>query len=123
MGLASLRADQRAVLIERLREQVAALALPGDVAVCLVGSWARGEQSGLSDIDLLVVAPEHRLERARDRLLDVADDVVAIETGSWQRRLAEGDPLIQGLAEDAVALTTPPPSPSAAPGGSGRSGG
>lgn len=63
-------ADLRTVLLERLRENVAAWEVPAE-RVVLFGSAARGSGNETADIDLLVVRP----------------DVVAVDDQTWRNQL------------------------------------
>ena len=105
MGIAAVREQRRNQRIERLAQDVGAAALPAGVRVYLVGSWARGDWSGASDIDLLVIGPEAVLEEARSRLADLADDTICISDDQWAYRKAIGDPWVLGLQRDAVPLS------------------
>ena len=104
MGLAAIREQRRQDMVQRLRQEVAALDLPETVTVAVIGSWARGDWAGDSDIDLLVIGPEQEIQRARFQLMEIADDVIALDRDRWNRRRAAGDPWVSGLEEEALAL-------------------
>ena len=105
MGIAAVREQHRNQRIEQLAQDVEAAALPAGVRVYLVGSWARGDWSGASDIDLLVIGPEAVLEEARNRLADLADDTLCISEDQWAHRKAIGDPWVVGLQGEAVLIS------------------
>jgi hypothetical protein len=72
-------------LFEAVRD--AAVASYGDrlIALAVVGSWARGEATPASDLDLLVVAdplPPSRMKRVRE-FRPVADATLAVRSRVW----------------------------------------
>jgi predicted nucleotidyltransferase len=81
-SLAFIRERQRSLRIEQLREGVAPLvrASPG-TRVMLFGSLARGDWDGLSDVDLLAIAPtQEQASQLADALVSagLGDDVIAL---------------------------------------------
>ena len=75
------------------------------VAVYLFGSWVSGRFDGQSDVDLLVIASSKAVAKeAEDRLMDVADDVVAFTEAEWRQRQASGDPFARRIAGERLAL-------------------
>ena len=98
------RDSRVAELRRRVETALQALSDPS-VAVYLFGSWVSGRFDGQSDVDLLVIAPSKAVaENARDRLMDVADDVVAFTETEWRRRQARGDPFVRRIAGERLAL-------------------
>jgi len=81
-------------------------ALPDlDARVYLFGSWASGCFDAMSDIDLLVLAPDHcAVDAAQRALMAVADDVVGLTDDAWQERLRAADPFVAALASERVLL-------------------
>lgn len=91
-----------------LREEVlAALGGPPAVgaAVYLFGSWATGRFDGQSDTDLLAIVSDRvSVQEAEKRLMSVADDVVAMTRGEWERHLREGNTFFQRIRDEARLL-------------------
>lgn len=103
-------------LVDHLRESVARWDVP-PVALWLFGSAARGEASDDSDVDLLVVKPTITFSEDawEQQLATLADDVGALSGNACEileysldelnALAAAGDPLIDSLRAEAVALT------------------
>lgn len=93
-----------AALRERVRTAMAkAPPVVGDVYV--FGSWATGAFDGLSDTDLLAVVDDPaRVAEAEQRLMTVADDVVAVSAAQWQRCLVAEHPFYRRLEAERQLL-------------------
>ena len=79
----------------------------GPLEILLFGSRARGDWDGLSDTDLLVVAPKkQQSDLWADRLLDtgLAQDVVAFDETSWQELAASPSPYWRSVKSQAIPL-------------------
>jgi len=79
----------------------------GPLEILLFGSRARGDWDGLSDTDLLVVAPKkQQADLWADRLLDtgLAQDVVAFDETSWQELAASPSPYWRSVKSQAIPL-------------------
>ena len=113
-GTVEIISVDRPALLAALRERAAALARarPEVERVLLFGSFARGDATPESDVDLLLVAREadaNLLKRAdpyRDAFADLPFDVwIQVYTpAEVERRNAEGDPLLQSALADALAI-------------------
>lgn len=78
-------------------------ALP--VAVYLFGSWATGKFDGQSDTDLLVIAPDRTMaDRAEQRLMRLADDVVSMTESDWVRQRELLHPFVSWVAAERILL-------------------
>jgi len=96
-------------LTTRLEQLVASStsAYRGPLEILLFGSRARGDWDGLSDTDLLVVAPKkQQADLWADRLLDtgLAQDVVAFDETSWQELAASPSPYWRSVKSQAIPL-------------------
>jgi len=96
-------------LTTRLEQLVASStsAYRGPLEILLFGSRARGDWDGLSDTDLLVVAPKkQQADLWADRLLDtgLAQDVVAFDETSWQGLAASPSPYWRSVKSQAIPL-------------------
>ena len=96
-------------LTTRLEQLVASStsAHRGPLEILLFGSRARGDWDGLSDTDLLVVAPQKQKAALwADRLLDtgLAQDVVAFDETSWQELGASPSPYWRSVKAQAISL-------------------
>jgi len=96
-------------LTTRLEQLVASSEDSGQGAfeILLFGSRARGDWDGLSDTDLLVVAPKkQQADLWADRLLDtgLAQDVVAFDETSWQELAASPSPYWRSVKSQAIPL-------------------
>jgi len=96
-------------LTTRLEQLVASStsAYRGPLEILLFGSRARGDWDGLSDTDLLVVAPKkQQADLWADRLLDtgLAQDVVAFDQTSWQELAASPSPYWRSVKSQAIPL-------------------
>lgn len=96
-------------LTTRLEQLVASTDDPakGPLEILLFGSRARGDWDGLSDTDLLVVAPQkQKADLWADRLLDtgLAQDVVAFDETSWQELAASPSPYWRSVKSQAIPL-------------------
>lgn len=107
-GLASLRL----VLIERLREHIAAWALP-PAAATLFGSTARGDSDSHSDLDLLVVRPAEidPDDDAWRAQLSALEQTATRWTGNDARvlefstdELARDEPVLDAAASEGIEL-------------------
>lgn len=107
-SLASIRERQRSLRIEHLRAGVAPLVRGcPDARVLLFGSLARGDWDGLSDVDLLAIAPtQEQACQLADALVSagLGDDVVALSEARWQQLQASGDPYWCAIGGDAMPL-------------------
>lgn len=78
--------------------------------VVLFGSWARGQSSLGSDVDLLVILPfsgssfRVSLEMMRRLRAPFALDLLARDPDDTARRYKEGDPLIREALDHGVVL-------------------
>jgi len=96
-------------LTTRLEQLVASsdIADRGPLEILLFGSRARGDWDGLSDTDLLVVAPQkQKADLWADRLLDtgLAQDVVAFDQSSWQALSSSPSPYWRSVKAQAILL-------------------
>ena len=96
-------------LTTRLEQLVASStsAYRDPLEILLFGSRARGDWDGLSDTDLLVVAPKkQQADLWADRLLDtgLAQDVVAFDQTSWQELAASPSPYWRSVKSQAIPL-------------------
>lgn len=112
-------AEMWSVLVQQIRDELAAWALP-PVAACLFGSAARGEASGDSDIDLLLVrddkvAGDERAEQGWQVQVDgLADnirawsgntcEVLELTPNELRDAVARQDRLVRDLQRDAIVL-------------------
>ena len=108
MSLVAIRDRQRSHRLANLRAGVAPLvsACPG-ASVLLFGSLARGDWDGLSDVDLLALAPtQAQASELADALLSagLGDDVIALSEARWQQLQASGDPYWSAIRADSMAL-------------------
>lgn len=100
----ALAVRMRTQLCDRVGQALAAEP-PVQAAVYLFGSWATGEFDGQSDVDLLVLAPDRAsAQEAAQRLMTIADDVLALSHEEWTRRLAAGSPFYTRLAGERELL-------------------
>jgi predicted nucleotidyltransferase len=108
LALAGLRGE----LIRRLRERLSAW--PGLLGAWLFGSVARGDASGDSDIDLLIVADGLGSTELHERLAHLHADVrswtgnelqlVEHSHASWQKLVRAKNPLVEQIRLDGIAL-------------------
>lgn len=92
-----------------LREVVGAVTGTEVTAVILFGSIARGESAPDSDVDLAVIAP-----RGWDRRIELEDsvqgrvgnacDVLVFTPAEFDRLASSGEPVVQDILRDGVAL-------------------
>lgn len=103
-----------------LRKEIEAALASADLAdrvtsVGLFGSSARGEAEPGSDLDLLVLVPDQSDKEAAGGLLGAVSErlrthygarasVLVLAVPEAQRRLQEGDPLLQGIVRDSRTL-------------------
>ena len=109
LALASLRGE----LIRRLREGLADW--PDLRGAWLFGSVARGDAAEDSDIDVLVVADDPQSADFHDRLSTLhaevrawtGNDLQLVEhsTASWSALVREGNPLVEQVRIDGIALS------------------
>ena len=111
MTVAEIRRRRQAERLSALKQQ-ANLVLseqPGG-SLWLFGSWARGDWDGLSDVDVLAVAPNRRqASELADAVLRhrMADDVLALIDAEWLGRRNGDDPYWNAIGRDAVRLSKP----------------
>ncbi len=110
-SLAAIRQQRRDERLAGLRHAATAVASAhGDGEVWLFGSLARGDWDGLSDVDLLAIAPS---EAAADALVDallaarLGDDVLALSSARWQQLKTSDDPYWRSIGRDALRLDQP----------------
>lgn len=107
-NLHQVRSRLHADRLESLRHDVShalAQAPVVPVSVYLFGSWANGTFDGQSDTDLLIIAQNAMLaDVAEQRLMPLADDVVAMTEAQWLRRLASGDLFVSRVADERLLL-------------------
>ena len=96
-----------AELKQQLDELLAATPESRPDQIYLFGSRARGDWDGLSDTDLLVVAPNQSVvEQWVNLLLDrgLAQDVIGMDREAWMQLPAHRSPIWRGVARDAQPL-------------------
>jgi len=108
LALAGLRGE----LIRRLRERLAAW--PDLHGSWLFGSVARGDADSDSDVDLLIVTDDLQSSDLHERLSRLQADVrswtgndlqiVEHSPSSWQKLVRAGNPLVQQIRQDGIAL-------------------
>jgi predicted nucleotidyltransferase len=113
-GSVEITSVDRPALLAALRERVAALAQqrPEVERVLLFGSFARGDATPESDVDLLLIArqadanPLKRADRYREAFADLPFDVwIQVFTpDEVDRRTAGGDPFLRNVLAGALAL-------------------
>ena len=108
-GIQNLRAE-----LQRRLGEILSVLVKGykPKRVTLFGSWAKGDFTEESDIDLLIVKStrKNRLERAWEvsRLLSHKKnhpmDVIVLTPAEIRKRLKAGDPFIQEVERDGIIL-------------------
>jgi len=112
--MATLAANRERRRTSRLADLARAVAEmlphhPGG-SVWLFGSLARGDWDGLSDVDLLAVAPDGAAARAlaEDLLAQgLADDAIALDEGRWGQLQDGDDPYWHVIGAEAIRLGGP----------------
>ena len=108
MGMtgADIRRRKQAERLKGLHQQASrGLAEQPGGSLWLFGSWARGDWDGVSDVDVLAVAPNRsQASELADAVLDLgmADDVLALTELEWQERRNGDDPYWRAIGLDAV---------------------
>jgi predicted nucleotidyltransferase len=110
-SLTAIRERRRASRLEQLASAIADLLPhhPGS-SVWLFGSLARGDWDGLSDVDLLAVAPDGVAARAlADELLvrGLADDAIPLAASRWGQLRNGEDPYWRAIGTEAIRLGGP----------------
>lgn len=109
--LSAIREQRRSARLTGLRLRIGPiLAAHAGGEVWLFGSLARGDWDGLSDVDLLAVAPS--LEEAQalaDGLLaaNLGDDVIPLSGERWQELRTGLDPYWRAIGREAIRLDAP----------------
>ena len=98
--------QQDSALVDQLRERVARLG-PRVTSAAVFGSVARGEATGSSDVDLILVTDMSRLEaqaafKALARKIGRQIDVLPFTHQQWQESVSTKNPLAMSI------LATPP---------------
>jgi predicted nucleotidyltransferase len=114
LTLAGLRGE----LIRRLRVELARW--PDLRGAWLFGSVARGQSTGESDVDVLIVADDPQSSELHGRLAQLHADVrswtgnelqvVEHSPNSWRTLVRTKNPLVEQIRLDGIALTLEPPS-------------
>lgn len=102
--LEQARARKRDTLFRELKRH-AALAERPPTATILFGSIARGNFSGRSDIDTLVIANPHDTD-IEDALFGYrrALDMVYIPPKEWSRKRRQGDAFVMNIAREGIVI-------------------
>ena len=106
-----LRQREHGRRLVELRERLRQVLGPAECSVWLFGSLARGDWDGLSDTDLLVVAPDAAAaERWADQLREalVGDDVLAVSSERWQAMAGSASPHWRTIRRQALQLHPEP---------------
>lgn len=109
--LAAIRERRRTLRLEQLARAIADVLphFPGG-SVWLFGSLVRGDWDGLSDVDLLAVAPDGTPARAlAEELLarGLADDAIPLVESRWGQLRDGDDPYWRAIGTEAICLGGP----------------
>lgn len=109
--LAAIRERRRTLRLNQLAHAMADVLphFPGG-SVWLFGSLARGDWDGLSDVDLLAVAPDGTAARAlAEQLLarGLADDAIPLAESRWEQLRNGDDPYWRAIGTEAICLGGP----------------
>ena len=111
LSVADIRRRKQAERLSRLHQQANVVLREHPCgSLWLFGSWARGDWDGLSDVDVLAVAPNRRqASELADAVLRhrMADDVLALTDAEWLKRRNGDDPYWSAIGRDALRLSPP----------------